>query len=196
MALPTRHQDIHSHLSDSSNNLSFSSQVCHRVFSLPPLPASKYLYLCPSHLNVYPLLLHFRLPYADRAAPLHGGVPFIPRVFPCVRAGNAIRMLVLLATHLSRRESETRRKEKHTRGVLLVHILTFFLSPIICLYRSELHTNEDSCTIPRAVAMMQIVESFPCAWHTYLAIYKAREEDRDSVVGDTEGASAISTIDC
>ena len=138
MFLPTRHQDIHTHLSDSSNNLSFSSQVCHRVFSLPPLPASKYLYLCPSHLNVYPLLLHFRLPYADRAAALHGGVPFIPRVFPCVRAGNATGMHVLLATLLSRRESATRRKERHTRGVLLVRILAFFLSPITCLYCTQI----------------------------------------------------------
>ena len=92
--------------------------------------------------------------------------------------------------------SQKRGEKKGIRGACFWFISLHFSSPIICLYRSELHTNQDSCTIPRAVAMMQIVESFPCTWHTYLAIYKAREEDRDSVVGDTEGASAINTIDC
>lgn len=107
-------------------------------------PQYTYIHASPTRPS-FPWLPLFRLPYSDESAPLYGSVPFISHTLSYACAGNVIHIHAVLTTHLCRRESATRRKGNAYRSVLLVRIITFFLSSITYLYRSGLHTDLEAC---------------------------------------------------
>lgn len=110
----SQHQDIHTQLSDCSNNLSFSSRVCHRLSFLYRLfpPQYTYIYAPPTRssipcfsTSVYPTrteLRRYMVAFHSSRAFSHACAP-----------GNVTRLHAILATHLSRRKSAKRRKERH-----------------------------------------------------------------------------------
>ena len=142
-------------------NLSFLSRVCHQLSLLYRLALIQYTYM---HASVtrpsIPWLPLFYPPDSDESAPLYGGVLFISHTFSLY--ARAMRYTHTLSAPRIYPYGSQQRGDKETRyrNVLLVRIVTLLLSPIIYLYHSGLHTDQESYITPLTATMKQMVEYF------------------------------------
>ena len=141
MFLLTRYQAIHTQLSDSSNNLSFSSRVYHRLSFLSRLFPPQYTY-------IYPPPTRSSIPcfsssvYPPRTDPRHSMAAFhSSHVLSHARLAMQ-RACTPSSPRIYPGGSQGRGERKAYRNVFLVRVLTFFLSPVICLCRRRLPTGQ------------------------------------------------------